>query len=257
MNPIDEKSPGMWASWQETVRASMPNFARCPIFVEQNSVSVEKFREVAKQVQATGEIDIGGKTRDREFGARVVETCLGDVTRMWLDGNIEIDFLFRNLPKDFSTLRVLDIGAGYGRLAVMLKPLVQTMACVDAVPISTEICRFYCLKFAPDVEVYDLADFTARHESMEFDVVLNVHSWNECTLEQIENWLAVIKRMKIPYLFTVSHGQLSGTNESAYRSWSEFNNVFWRTSIERDFDLVAEESLGLSNNPHAVWRRKE
>ena len=179
----------MWTNWQENVKSAMPNFAKSPIYVSQDSYPEEKFREVAKAVAELGPIDIEGKIRDSEFGARVVETELGGVTRMWLDGNVEIDFIRRNLP-GLQGMRVLDIGSGYGRLAVMLSPLVKSFTCIDPVPISENICRFYTNKFSPAVKVLSIDEFV--NSPAEFDLAINTHSWNECMLPQIEEWIDAI-----------------------------------------------------------------
>ncbi len=244
---------GMWASWQETVKAALPNFARCPIYVEQNSVPESQFYNVTADVLSAGEVDPGGRIRDAEFGARVVNVdFLGPVTRMWLDGNVEIDFLRRSLPS-LSEASVLDIGAGYGRLAVMLRPFVKDLTCVDAVPISTQLCRGYTQRFAPTVKVMDLADFEAN-PPQGIDLAINIHSWNECKLSQIKNWLDVLDQMQVPFLFTVSHGQLNHKPEPSYRAWGDDHPDF-RHLLEARYALVKEESLGLSPNPHALWRR--
>lgn len=246
---------GMWESWQETAKAALPNFAQCPIFVEQRSVPEEKYRELAEKVKGFPGSDDEGKMRDAEFGARVVDTCLGPVNRMWLEAQTEIDFLFRNL-RGFEGASVLDIGAGYGRLAVPLSEVVCDVTCVDAVPISTQICRGYCARFAPSVKVLSLDEFEATYQNLKFDLVCNVHSWNECKLSQIKEWLAVLAEMKVPYLFTVSHGQMNHVPEPSYRAWSD-DHPSYRYLLEERYDLIAEESLGLSPNPHALWSAKK
>ena len=246
---------GMWEKWEAKVKSALPNFAANPVYVEQNSQSEEEFRAVAEVVRDLGPIDEKGKDRDAAFGGRLVETCLGKVTRMWLDSNIEIHFVMRHLPK-LEKLRVLDIGAGYGRLAVSFSPMCDSYTCVDAVPISTAVCSEYCNRFAPNVEVIPIGTFSESYPSREFDLAVNVHSWNECTMEQVENWLAVLVEMKVPHLFTVSHGQLDAKIEKAYYTWDPGLPSF-RPAIERYYDLVAEESIGLTNHPHALWKLKE
>ncbi len=246
---------GMWESWQETVKAALPNFAKNPIYVEQDSVPEFKFRELAKTIK-TPPFDATGMMRDVEFGARVVETCLGAVTRMWLEAQVEIDFLVRHLSEIKSYPRCLDIGAGYGRLAVPLAGCGASVTCVDAVPISTQICRDYCARFAPSVKVLSLEEFEATYQNLKFDLAINIHSFNECKLSQIKEWLAVLKEMAVPYLFTVSHGQMNHVPEPSYRSYGDDHPDF-RCLIEAQYDLIAEESLGLSPSPHAIWRLRK
>ena len=243
---------GMWADWQERVKAELPNFAKCPVYVEQNSVPEEKYEELALYVYNSSTFDFDDRDRDAEFGARVVTTKrLGKVTRMWLESMVEIDFLRRHLP-DLVYYDVLDIGAGYGRLAVPMAKRSKTVTCVDAVPISTQICRDYCARFAPSVKVLSLDEFEAAYQNLKFDLVCNVHSWNECKLSQIKEWLAVLAEMKVPYLFTVSHGQMNHVPEPSYRAWGD-DHPDYRPLLEAQYDLIAEESLGLSPSPHALW----
>lgn len=246
----------MWTDWQERVKAALPNFAACPIYVEQNSVPENKFVELAEKLKHGAMMtDLDGRMRDAEFGARMVDTpALGKVSRMWLEANVEIDFLRRHIPS-LGNMDVLDIGAGYGRLAVPLAGTGANVSCVDAVPISTIVCRQYTQRFAPSVKVLSLGEFEASYKDMKFDLAINVHSWNECSLEQIENWLDVICEMRVPFLFTVSHGQLIGFPETPYRSCGGEHPSF-RPALEKRFKLVAEEALGLSDSPHALWLRK-
>lgn len=244
---------GMWAEWQNKIAENKHQFAKSPFYVEQDSVPEEKYRELADYVSRKSPSDLEGKLRDVEFGARAVETSLGGVTRMWLESQTEIDFLCRNLPK-WGEARILDIGAGYGRLAVPLDEI-AFVTCVDAVPISTQICRDYCARFAPLVKVLSLDEFEATYQNLKFDLVCNVHSWNECKLSQIKEWLAVLAEMKVPYLFTVSHGQMNHVPEPSYRAWGDDHPSF-RPLLEAQYDLIAEESLGLSPNPFALWKMR-
>ena len=170
-------SLGMWATWHQKAVGCISNFASEAVYVTQNSYSEERFCEVAKEVAAFGPVDLGGKSRDAEFGARVVNTVLGGVTRMWLDGNVEIEFIRRNMPGFLQGASVLDIGAGYGRLAVMMRPFVKEYACVDPVKVSTAICRAYTARFAPTVKTLNLDEFVNGSEF--YNLAINIHCWNE------------------------------------------------------------------------------
>lgn len=248
----------MWSSWQDIVAQHRAKFCTHPVYVDQMQ-PVAEFEKLMDGIMANGCIDREGMTRDAEFGGRVVETRHGPVTRMWIDSNIEWDFLFRNLPMHVHQdgIRILDIGAGYGRFAVSVRPLVQRYVCVDAVPISTEICREYCANFNPDIEVPSLPDFLAiyKHHYRDVNVAVNIHSWNECKLEQIEAWLDIIGEIGIPYLFTVSHGQNDGSVEQSYYSW-DVGRPSWRPLIEKRYTLLAEEARGFTNHPFGLWKRK-
>lgn len=243
----------MWEDWQEIVRHSLPNFAASPIYVQQRSQTQDDFEIAAEYVASRPIADPDGRTRDAEFGAIVRQTrALGSVTRMWLDSNVETDFLRRHV--DLAKQITLDIGAGYGRLAVALAPMVSRYYCVDSVPISTEISRGYVQRFAPGADVLSLAEFGDRASSLNINLAINVHSWNECSLPQIARWLGVLKMMRVTHLFTVSNGKITG-GKSAYASWGG-NGESFRPLLEAQYRLVAEESIGLSGHPHALWETK-
>ena len=243
----------MWEDWQEIVRRNLPNFAASPIYVQQRSQTQEDFEIAAEYVARRPKIDPNGKTRDAEFGGIVRQTrALGAVTRMWIDSNVEADFLRRHL--DLQETRALDIGAGYGRLAVALSPIMRGYYCVDAVPISTEICREYLHRFAPMAGIFSLSEFGEIADTLAPDLAINIHSWNECSLPQIARWLGVLRAIGVPMLFTVSNGKIGG-GKSAYASWGGGGESF-RPLLEAQYDLIAEESIGLSSHPHALWRLK-
>ena len=240
---------GMWEAWQHTVIAGLPNFARCPLYVNQTAVTLE---EVETALAGLGEIyDPMGMTRDVEHGARVFETIRGPVTRMWVDGNVEIGFLARTLPMWLRGLTVLDVGAGYGRLAVMLSPLVQSYVCVDPVPVSVKVCREYTQRYAPAVRVLDVAQLIAEIPAQRPTLAINIHSWNECSPEQISLWLDALEEMSVLYLFTVSHGP----DTDFYPTWQEGASGF-KPLLQARYDVVAEASLGIGSSPHVLWRRR-
>jgi len=94
-----------------------------------------------------------------------------------------------------------------------------------------------------------------------------VHSWNECTAAQIAGWLDVLDELAVPFLFTVSHGQnpgacptgrtASGTPvETSYRAWDSGAFGTYKPLLLARYALVAEDSVGLSQHPHALWQRR-
>ncbi len=102
--------------------------------------------------------------------------------------------------------RVLDIGAGYGRLAhrgLVANPKVQEWTCVDAVAPSTFLCEWY-LRFrgaTPPARVVPLYDVPALVGP--YDFACNVHSFSECTLDAIRWWVDQLVRLEVPTLFLV------------------------------------------------------
>lgn len=250
----------MWDDWQRTVEAALPMYAKCPIYLEQNSVKIEDAERVADSIFKNYPIDLRGRIRDVRHGARVLSTSWGDVTRAWLDSNVEWDFIRRHLPEaaDGLGLDVLDVGAGYGRLAVSVADFVNSYTCVDAVPISTKVCREYCDQYVRggNVSVIDLDEFCRDPvHGPRYDLAVNIHSWNECSYEQIGRWLNALTELWVPWLFTVSHEHWLPDKKTAYHPHGDTVRSY-RDLILRDYDLVAEESIGLGLHPHALWRRK-
>lgn len=133
------------------------------------------------------------------------------VSRDLLDSIGEIYFLERHLQiSQRKGLRILDIGAGYGRLAhrmVEVLPNIAAYYCVDAVPESTFLSEFY-LRFrgvadkAKAVPLYDLDDTL---ESSTIDIAVNIHSFSECTLSSITWWLETLRKNAVKYLMIVPH----------------------------------------------------
>lgn len=240
----------MWQGWQKRVTESIPFFARCPIFVSQTE-SEDLYCEQANKLSTIVDLP-EGKTRDEEFGARVVSTnALGKVTRQWLDGVVEYDFLQRSIASQGLKLAeqsVLDVGAGYGRLAAILSPYVLEYTCVDAVTISSFLCEYYTMRFCPKVSVLTLLEFETVWPTLKPDIAINIHSWSECSLDQIERWITILSGMDTRYLFVVPH-------DDRYSCWSPPNTSFLNL-LEVDYERVAEEILSMQKVPHTLWRKR-
>ncbi len=236
----------LWDTWQHTVRAGLPWFARSPYYVDQDNTSQSELEAIVQTLAP----DPIAQLRDVKHGARTFQTkALGALTRMWVDGCIETRFLQRVLPTPLAEQQVLEIGAGYGRLAVMLAPIVASYTCVDPVPVSVQVCRTYTDLYAPGrVTVLDAQTFSQA--SPHWTLAINIHSWNECTLPQVEAWLDVLTA---PLLFTVSHGTFA--DGWAYRVRVPMGESF-RPALLARYRLITEESIGLGGHPHALWKRR-
>ncbi len=103
-------------------------------------------------------------------------------------------------------LRVLDIGAGYGRLAHRMSTALPNLAaydCIDGVATSTFLCDYYReFRGMPDsVRVVRLDEYRQLTDS--YDVAVNIHSFSECSLEAIDWWLDRIAERDIEWLLIV------------------------------------------------------
>lgn len=133
----------------------------------------------------------------------------GSVSRDLLDSVLELNFLHRHM--DFLNrpdLRVLDIGAGYGRMAhrtLAAHPNIGAYTSVDAVPESTFLCEFYMRHrgLADKVDVVPLDELESHFQGRSFDVAYNIHSFSECTYAAIEWWLRQLCALDVRYLLLV------------------------------------------------------
>jgi len=135
--------------------------------------------------------------------------ALPRVSRDLLDSISEIYFLDRRFSLfDRSDTRILDIGAGYGRLAhriVTAVPTVSHYYCTDAIADSTFLCDYY-LKYrgvADRAHVVPLDEFVSTMKPGMVDLAVNIHSFSECTLDAITWWLRQLMRIKVPYLMLI------------------------------------------------------
>ena len=131
------------------------------------------------------------------------------VSRDLLDSINELYFLDRQLQlltrQDFT---VLDIGAGYGRLAhrmLAAAPGVKTYLCTDAVPESTFLCEYYLRAsgLGERAQVIPLDELEQKLAGRRVDLAINVHSFSEMSTRNIQGWLDWLVRLEVPWLFIV------------------------------------------------------
>lgn len=129
------------------------------------------------------------------------------ISRDLLDSVNEINFLQEHTGlQQRQNLRVLDIGAGYGRLAHRMCTAlgnIERYDCIDAIPESTFLCDFY-LKFrgvderARAVPLHQIDQLQER-----YDLAVNIHSFSECRRDAIRWWLQEVAKREIPWLLIV------------------------------------------------------
>lgn len=152
--------------------------------------------------------------------------------------------------------RVLDIGAGYGRLAhryVTACAGVADYACTDAVAPSTFVCEHYLrhreltpiARAVPLTEVDDL-------EPGSFDLAANVHSWSECPIEAIRWWLAQLARLEIPHLFVVPNEREGFTSLEADGARLDYRSVIEAAGyrLVRDEPAFADPAVRAALDVH-------
>lgn len=162
-------------------------------------------------------------------------------SRDLLDSVNELLFLDKHLSI-FSRpeLRILDVGAGYGRLAHRAVQSVNGLTdycCVDAVAESTFVCEYYLgvRQVAPPTRVLPLPRVPSLREG-EFELAINVHSFSECSLAAVEWWMSQVARLRVPYLFIVPNEPTGYSTTEA--DWTQRD--YLRTIEKNGYGLIAE-----------------
>lgn len=173
-------------------------------YVSQNRMtgeSVERsFRQLAAQHPQLASI----LTEDGAFGAVTYEVDGHAVSRDLLDSIAEIGYLSEHFDLA-SGAGILDIGAGYGRLAHRLSesfPAVR-MGCADSIPESSALCEAYLEHrhvFADLLGRFEVADYLAR---LPVRLATAIHCLPEMSLPAIEQWIALLREGGVDYLFLV------------------------------------------------------
>jgi hypothetical protein len=133
---------------------------------------------------------------------------LGRVSRDLLQSINEILFLERRLQIAQRTpLRVLDIGAGYGRLAHRMAaalPNLVDYCCTDVVPEATFLSSWY-LHYRGCVPPARVVRLDRIHAELGagFELAVNIHSFSECPLAAVRWWIDLAAGLRIPHLLIV------------------------------------------------------
>ena len=131
------------------------------------------------------------------------------LSRDLLDSVNELLFLDRHVGiLDRPQLRVLDIGAGYGRTAYRMAQAAQHLddyCCVDAIPESTFLSEYYLRHrgCVPPARVVPLHEIDRVGKAGDFDLAVNIHSFSECTYEAVSWWFDWLEGLRIPNLLIV------------------------------------------------------
>jgi hypothetical protein len=144
---------------------------------------------------------------DGLFGAETYDIDGVTVSRDLLDSIAELTFLEEEVALSTGSPTILDIGAGYGRLAHRTTTAFEnvTYVCTDAVPLSTYLSEFY-LRFrgvADRATVIPLDEIAEAIADRKIDVAVNIHSFSECPLTAIEWWLDLLAGSTVEHLMIV------------------------------------------------------
>jgi putative sugar O-methyltransferase len=197
---------------------------------------------------------------DGLFGCWTFDIDGRRVSRDLLDSVNELSFLERSLGlSGRDGLRVLDVGAGYGRLAhraCSALPGIADWCCVDAVAESTFLCEYY-LGFrgvAPPARVVGLPD-VGTLEPGSFDLAVNVHSFSECSLVAIEWWLEQLARLRVEHLLVVPNDGEALLSLEPDGTRRDFGPLVERAGFARTATEPVWDVPGLDDRFHLFARR--
>lgn len=187
---------------------------------------------------------------------------LGRVSRDLLESVNELCFLDRELGLGAGT-RVLDIGAGYGRLAHRMTSAldVADYCCVDAVPESTFVSEYYLRRrgATPPARVVPLPEVDALTPGS-FDLAVNIHSFPEAPYAAIEWWVRQLERLEVANLLIVPNEPtelLSMETDGSRRDFMPLlEGAGYRLSKREPTidDTAVRELLGLHDHFHLFTR---
>jgi len=146
---------------------------------------------------------------DELFGAIAFPWKGGQmVTRDLLDSIAEIEFLDETLRiSERRDYHVLDIGAGYGRLAQRLVEAFSGVSvhATDALAVSTFVCEFN-LRFrdaSPRASAVPLDELDTLLQRQPIDLATDVHSFSSSPLKAVCWWLDLLRDHKVPHLMII------------------------------------------------------
>lgn len=205
---------------------------------------------------------------DNRFGNFTTTVGNRIVSRDLLDSIIEIYFLEKHLKiSSFDTLTVLDIGAGYGRLAhrmVQALPNTDTYFCTDAVAVSTFISEYY-LRFRgvdKKARVVPLDEIESTLASRRVDLAINIHSFSECRIAAVEWWISLLEKNRVRYLMIVPNAFDNGGVVLRTNDGHNIQDVIERHGYvllakEPKYRDPAVQKYGINPTCHFLFERKE
>jgi SAM-dependent methyltransferase len=194
---------------------------------------------------------------DSLFGAYVFEFDGGYVSRDLLDSIAELYFLDDVLDiSKWTDANILDIGAGYGRLAyrtVNALPALSHFYCVDAVPESSFLSEYYLgFRKADRATVVPLDEIRQAIAASPVRLATNIHSFSECTMAAIQWWLDLLREHSVPYLMIVPDTYSNGGHQMLTResgTYDEGNMKDFMPEIKaRGYQLVEKRPKFLDPN---------
>jgi len=242
-HPASHRS--LWSHHYLATELKLDQFRADNVYVHQSrSASKASYILTAYYVQSVDKLGLLNTLGDDDLFGNYLVSFNGDllVGRELLDAVLEINFLNDKLGlADLDNPVIIDIGAGYGRLAhrlVQAIPKLETVLCTDAIPESTFLSEFY-LRFRgceSKARVIPLDEVEGELGNQPVDLAINVHSFGECPLRSIKWWLDLVSSNRIKYLFIVPNGEALGSWEP-----DDTNIDYLPLLLDRGYKMVVKQ----------------
>jgi len=209
-------SPTVWNQCDSYINESFNmNFRGENAYVWQERLGDNRdtYQEYYKIVKSIDEDNLLSRTyEDGSYGCKSYDYDNIKISRDLLDSVIEIYFL-KSFFKNLEELVLLEIGGGYGRL-----------------------CKRYLDCFP---------------EKIKIDIAVNIHSFPECNIKDIEWWIRLMDANKVRYIFYVpnnpaSHPMYIPTNngESILSIFNKYDyTVKYYRDIYKELDIKYSYSV--------------
>jgi len=148
------------------------------------------------------------------------------ISRDLLDSISEIYFLKTIFP-NLEQMTFLEIGAGYGRLCKRFIDCFPNINyyITDAIAESTYFSKIY-LGIQNTNKIINLFDLERITKNLKFDIAVNIHSFPECNIKDIEWWINFIYNNKIKYIFYVPNNPNSTPEYIPTNSGESILNIY-------------------------------
>jgi hypothetical protein len=264
---LDEKVRAA-SAWSEgcTAGVDLANFRGSNMWVYQYGIESLNERAhllAAYYILANDRLGLMEKlTEDGAFGATTFKVAGKRISRDLLDSILEIDFLDRHLQiASRDDLSILDIGAGYGRLAHRMMdafPLLGRYWLADVVAESSFVAEYY-MKFRGLESRCALApanEIDRIFQTANVNLAINIHSFSECSLTAVGWWLGHLARHQVKHLMVVPNAGNHGGQLLRNNTGGDMLPVIERNGyrlIARESKYADLEVQKFALNPTCYW----
>ena len=200
------------------------------VWQEQLGDNEQTYIDYYKKIKTIDEDNLLNKTfEDGSYGSKSYDYDNIKISRDLLDSILEIYFLKSAFP-NLDNLSILEIGGGYGRLCKRYLNCFPNSKyyITDAIPQSTFYSRMYLNEYKDSV--INLNDIHNKIKLLKIDIAVNIHSFPECNIDDIEWWIKLIHSNNIKYVFYVPNDPNStptyipsNTGESILNLFNKYN----------------------------------